>query len=438
MRLFQNKNLYKTFFPLLIVISLQQLAALMVNMVDNIMLGTYTELALSGATLVNQIQFMLQSFVTGIGTGVAVLGAQYWGKGQVDPIRRITSVGLKFGSLIGLIFFLLTLLLPRSILGLFTSDQAVVAVSNTLMYSLQSVETAFVGTVMSISTIFINMCLNYCLIFGHFGLPELGIVGAAIATLTSRVVELIIILVYLFFIDKKLKMRPHHLLNLDFGFLGDYVRVSLPVVITGGLWGVAQAAQTSILGHISAETIAANSIATVVFQLFVVVGMSGSNAASVTIGKTIGEGNLHLVKPYARSLQCIFLVLGAISAVLILLCKDWIISFYNVSAETVHLASQFLTVLGIASLGSCYEYPVEAGIIGGGGNTKYAAIMDTSFMWLFTIPMSYLSAFVWNLPPVVTFMFLKADQVIKCIPNAIYCNRFTWIRQLTRDEKTEE
>ena len=233
-------------------------------------------------------------------------------------------------------------------------------------------------------------------------------------------------------------MRPRHLLNLDFGFLGDYVKVALPVVITGGLWGVAQAAQTSILGHISAETIAANSIATVVFQLFVVVGMSGSNAASVTIGKTIGEGNIHLVKPYARSLQCIFLALGAISALLILLCKDWIISFYNVSAETARLASQFLTVLGIASLGSCYEYPVEAGIIGGGGNTKYAAIMDTGFMWLFTIPMSYLSAFVWGLPPVVTFMFLKADQVIKCIPNAIYCNRFTWIRQLTRDEKPTE
>ncbi len=452
MRLFQNKNLYKTFFPLLVVISLQQLAALMVNMVDNIMLGSYTELALSGATLVNQIQFMLQSFVSGIGTGVAVLGAQYWGKGQVDPIRRITSVGLKFGVIIGLIFFLVTLLIPQSVLGLFTSDRNVVAeglkylrimcwtyivyaVSNTLMYSLQSVETAFVGTVMSVSTILINMCLNYCLIFGHFGLPELGIVGAAIATLTSRVVELVIILVYLRFIDRKLKMRPRHLLNLDFGFLGDYVKVSLPVVVTGGLWGVAQAAQTSILGHISAETIAANSIATVVYQLFIVVGMASTSASSVTIGKTIGEGNVHLVRPYARSLQCIFLVLGTVSMILIFLCKDWIISIYSVSAETARLANQFLTVQGLTAICSCYQYPVGAGIIAGGGNTKYAAIMDTCFIWLFCIPMSYLSAFVWNLPPVATYAFLKADQVIKCVPNAIYCNRFTWIRELTRPEE---
>ena len=449
----ETKNLFRTFFPLLAVISLQQLAALAVNLADNLMLGAYSEVSLSGATLVNQIQFMVQSFVIGIGTGVTVLGSQYWGRGEVGPIRRITSIGLKFGALVGTAFFLLTLLWPAQVLGLFTGEAAVVAealkylkimcwtylifaLSNTLMYSLQSVETAFVGTVMSISTLCINMCLNYILIFGHFGAPELGITGAAIATLTSRVVELVIILVYLFFVDRKLCLRPRHLLNWDMEFLGDYIKVSLPVVVTQGLWGVAQAVQTAILGHISAETIAANSIATVVFQLFAVVGMSAASASSVTMGKTVGEGSLHLVRPYARRLQLIFLVLGALSGGLLMLCKEPILSLYAVSPETRRLASQFLTILAVCALGSCYEYPVEAGIVGGGGNTKYAAIVDNSFMWLFTIPMAYCSAFVWNFPPAVTFLLLKADQLLKCIPNAIYCNRFTWVRQLTRKKRT--
>lgn len=449
----KQKGLYRTFFPLLAVISLQQLASLAVNLADNLMLGAYSELALSGATLVNQLQFILQSLVVSIGSGVAVLGAQYWGKGQVSPIRRITSIGLKFGVLMGAAFFVITFFLPGPVLNLFTSDKSVVAeaqqylsimcytyliyaISNTLMYSLQSVETAFVGTVMSLSTLCINVCLNYILIFGRFGAPELGIRGAAIATLTSRLVELIIILIYLFFVDKKLNMRPKHLINWDMAFLRDFVKVSLPLVLTGGLWGVAQAAQTSILGHISAETIAANSIATVVFQLFVVVGMSASAAASVTMGKTIGEGRLDLVRPYTRRLQVIFLVIGLVSGTALYLCKDLIISFYAVSAETRELASQFLTILAVCSVGSCYEYPVEAGIVGGGGNTKFAAIMDNSFMWLFTIPLASLSAFVWKLPPAATFAFLKADQLIKCIPNAIYCNRYTWVRQLTRDNES--
>ncbi len=448
----KHKNLYRTFFPLLVVISLQQLASLAVNLADNLMLGGYSELSLSGATLVNQIQFILQSCVVGIGTGVAVLGAQYWGKRDISPIRRITSVGLKCGVAVGILFTVLTFLFPNAILGLFTGETAVVAegvrylrimcytyiiyaISNTLMYSLQSVETAFIGTVMSVSTLCINICLNYILIYGHFGAPELGIQGAAVATLTSRIVELLIILTYLFFVDKKLKLRPRHLLNWDMGFLKDYVKVALPVMITGGLWGVAQAAQTAILGHISAETIAANSIATVLFQLFAVVGMSASYAASVTMGKTVGDGKLDLVRPYARRLQLIFLWLGMISGGLLFVCRDAILSLYSVSAETRALARQFLTVLSVTTVGSCYEYPVEAGIVGGGGNTKFAAIMDNGFMWLFTIPAAYLSAFVFGFSPVITFCCLKADQVIKCLPNSIYCNRFTWVRELTREEE---
>ena len=439
---------YMTFFPLLFVVMLQQLAALAVNLVDNIMLGTYTELALSGATLVNQIQFTLQQIAAGIGMGIVVLASQYWGQRRTEPIKRIINIGVKFGLLIGIIFFLLTKLFPVQVLSLFTNDKAVIdegvrylniicwtylifSVSNSLMYSLQSVETAMVGTVMSISTICINMCLNYCLIFGNFGAPEMGVAGAAIATLVSRIVELIIILFYVFKMDKKLSINPVEFLRFDTSYLADYIRVSTPIVVSGGLWGVAQAAQTAVLGHISATVIAANSIATVIFQIFAVVGMSSANVASVTMGKTIGEGKLSMVRSYAKTMQIIFLLIGVIFGGLMFLCKNVIVNLYTVSAETKELTIMFLTILSITTIGTCYEYPVESGIIAGGGVTKYAALIDNLFMWLFTIPAAYLSAFVFQFPPAVTFCFLKADQLLKCIPNFIVCNRYRWVRILT-------
>ena len=445
----RDRSFYRVFFSLLLVISLQQLAALAVNLADNVMLGRYTELALSGATLVNQIQFVLQQVAAGIGLGIVVLASQYWGKREIEPIRKIISIGVKVSFVVGILFFAASALWPEQVLSLFTHDKAVIAegvrylkvicwtylvfsVSNSLMYSLQSVETAMIGTVMSISTICINVCLNYCFIYGNFGAPELGIVGAAVATLVSRVVELVIILIYVLFVDKKLKMTLKDLFGFDFTYLKDYVKVSTPIVISGLLWGVAQAAQAAVLGHISAVVIAANSIAIIIAQIFAVVGMSSANVASVVMGKTVGAGRLNMVRSYAKTMQGVFLLIGIFFGGMMFLLKDWIVDFYSVSEETKTLALQFLTIMSISTVGTCYEYPVEGGIIAGGGDTRYAAWMDNLFMWLFTIPAAFLSAFVFEFSPVVTFWCLKADQLIKCIPNFITCNRFRWVHILTR------
>ena len=447
----RDASFYRTFFPLLFVIVLQQLAALAVNLADNIMLGRYSELALSGASLVNQLQFTLQQIAAGIGMGIVVLAAQYWGQKRTGPIKKIISLGVKCGFFSGVLFFAISQLAPAGVLGLFTGDEAVIGegmrylkvicwtypvfgLSNSLMYALQSVETAMIGTVMSCSTICINVCLNYCLIYGNFGAPELGIVGAAVATLVSRLVELGIILVYILFLDKKLHMKLWELLRWDGTYLQDYLKVSTPIVISGLLWGVAQAAQTAIPGHMSATAIAANSIAIILFEIFAVLGAACANTASVVTGKTIGAGKLDKVKAYSKTMQGIFLLGGLFSGGMLFWCKDWIVNFYTVSPAVKAMAVDFMTVLSVASIGSCYEYPVEGGIIAGGGSTKYAAVVDNLFMWLFTIPSAALSAFVFQFPPVVTFAFLKADQILKCIPNCITCNRYRWVKLLTRGD----
>lgn len=446
-----DRSFYKTFFPLLVVISLQALAALMVNMVDNFMLGTYSELALSGATTVNQIQFILQQLVAGIGLGVVVLGSQYWGKGDVAPIRRIISVALKFGVAVGIVFCVVTLLFPSAVLGLITNDAAIVAegvkylrlmsvtylifpVSNVLMYSLQSVETAFIGTIMSLSTIAINGVLNYCLIFGNLGAPELGIVGAGIATLISRGVEFLIIAVYILRIDRKLRMKLRHLVNLDVTYFRDFIKTATPPMVCGALWGVAQGAQTAVLGHMSGTAIAANSIAVIIFQIFAVVGMSAANASSVTIGKAVGSGRTDKIREYSRTLQVIFVCLGVLSGLALFLMKERIVGMYTVSEETRRLAVKFLTVLSVTTVGTCYEYPVEGGIVAGGGDTKYAAIVDNCFMWIFTIPAAAAAAFLFRAEPVAVFWILKLDQLLKCVPNFIYCNfrQHKWVRSLTK------
>lgn len=447
------KEMLRQFFPLLLAVGLQQLLALVVNLIDNFMLGQYAEAAMSGATAVNQYQFIIQQVVGGgIGAGVAILAAQYWGKQEIDPIKKIFSVGIKFSFAIGLLFTLATALFPEPLVSLITNDPAIIAqgteymrimcftyvifsISVTLMFTFQGVQTAFIGTIMSASTIVINFCLNYVLIFGNFGAPQLGIKGAAYATLASRSVELIIILIYALKIDKKIKLKIKDFFSLDNSYIKDFLVVVAPLVLSGVLWGVSNAAQIGILGHLGAVAIGASSIAIIIFQIFAVFGISCANAASVVIGKTVGSGKRELIKPFTKTLQLVFIAFGLVSSALMFTCRHAIVGMYNISPETKSMALTFITILCITMVGSIYEYPVMGGIIGGGGDTRYQAIIDILFMWCFCIPLSALSAFVFEWGPVITFVCLKVDQLLKCIPNAIYCNSYKWIKDRTRSKE---
>ena len=447
----KDKPFYKAFFSMTAIIALQNLITFAVNLADNVMIGGYSQDALSGVAMVNQIQFLLQMVVGGIGNGITVLGAQYWGKKQIEPIRRVTSIGMVLAIGASALMMLAVYFFPSQVLSLLTNEQAVIAegkkylviicysyilfaITNVLLASLRSVETVRIGFVVTLTALAVNVVLNYGLIYGRLGMQEMGVEGAAIATLISRIVEFLIVVIYALLFDKKIGWKPKDLLHLDGSLFRDYIRVGMPLILSSSIWGLAMSAQTAILGRMGGETIAANSIATTIFQVITVVTYGSASASSVVIGKAVGEGDIPRVKAYSKTLQIIYIFIGILTGLVLWLCKDFIISLYSITEETRALTVEFIAVLSVTVIGTSYQCACLTGIVTGGGDTKFVLINDLIHQWLIVIPSAFLSAFVFHAPLWVTFACLKSDQVLKCFVAIVKVNRYKWIRVLTREE----
>jgi putative MATE family efflux protein len=314
------------------------------------------------------------------------------------------------------------------------------AATQVLLGVMRSVECAFIGFVNSCAALVINLVLNYLLIFGHFGFPALGVRGAAIATLVSRIIELLIVIVYIAVFDKKLKLKFSDFLHTDREITKKFIKVSTPVIMSGTSWGIAMGLQTAILGRLTDPVITANSIASTIFQIVTVVIYGAASAASVMIGKTIGEGKLdsggdadllrNELKHRARWLQVIFLGLGLATSMTLLGLRDFIISCYDVTPETAELARQFISVLCVPVVGTAYQMACLTGIVRGGGDTKFVFYNDLIFMWGLVLPSSFIAAFVLETSPLWIFICLKADQILKCSVAVVKVNRFKWMKKI--------
>lgn len=444
-----DKFFYKSFFGMMVGVALQSLVAYSVNMTDNIMLGMYSQDALSGAAMVNQIFFLVQQITMAIGSALIILTSQYWGKDKIGPICVLTGIALKAGLIFGFIVVAICSLFPVEILGIFTTSPAIIQqgvdylsllqwtfilfiISNTFICALRSVGTVKIAFYISIISLIVNAGINYVLIFGMWGFPEMGVTGAAVGTFIARLLEVIIVVVYVWKIDKKIHLFEYNFWQNDKILTFDYRKVATPLIVNQIFWAVSIPIQTAILGHLSDDAIAANSIATTFFQYLKVIVVAFTSAASVMIGNAIGRGFLADIRSEARSMAVIVTIIGVVLAIVLYLLRYPLLSVYALSDTAFDMALQFMIVMSFVMVGMSYQLPVSTGIIQGAGDTHFILKMNMVSIWAIVMPLSFLSAFVWQLPVVWVVLMLQSDQIFKCIPVFIRFRSYKWIRNLAR------
>ncbi len=445
----ESKNFYRKTLALVIPMALQNLINVGISSIDVIMLGKVGEKVLSGASLGAQVQFIMGLLLFGVTSGAAVLMAQYWGKRDMRSIETVFSIAVKIALAAGVLFTIAALAVPQVLMSFFTNDDEVMAngvlylrvvgfsyIPNalTMIYlnSIRSMEKVGIGLVTYLFSLVTNIIVNALLIFGYFGFPKLGVMGAAAGTVAARIVEFIIVLIY----DKKFNdVFTFHLKYFKIknkGLESDFLKISAPVIANELMWGLGLSTMTAITGHLGSAATAANSVAQVCRNLATVIAFGVANAAAVMIGKAIGEGNKELAKIYGGRFIKLSIGTGIFGSLVLLCARPVILSVLVLSDDARKLLSVMILIMSYYVIAQAYNTTLIVGIFRGGGDTRFGFFLDVAFMWGVSIIIGYIAAFVFGLPAVVVAFILYSDEVLKIPVSTWRYKTYKWLNDVTR------
>lgn len=451
----KDKSFYKTLLMIAIPIALQDLITFATSTMDTVMLGLAdnTGTLLSASSLANQPIFLLFQFIFGISGAGVVLASQYWGKGDIPSIKKIISIIIKIVFFASIAVAVLVMIIPEAIMGLYTNDAEIIAkgadylrivgmgyvafsVAQGFVCLIRSVEIVKISIIVNLAAFVSNTVLNYIFIFGKLGFEPMGIKGAAIATFISRVIQLIIVLVYVFAIDKKLKFRVRDLFTFDKTLFKDLARYGSPVVLNEIMWGLAISVQAAVIGHIDylgGDAVAANSIAGIVQQIALIFIIGIANAATVVVGKSVGMNEGQKTIDKSKTLRNLSVIIGVFCCGLMLLFKDLAVGFYNFDEATINIAKDIIVAISFVTIFCAHNCMTVMGVLRGGGDTKFCLILETTTLWLCAVPLAFLTGVVFKAPIIVVMLSMKTDEYLKFIGTTIRLHGKKWIKSIARD-----
>lgn len=400
-----------------------------VNLVDVMMIGSLGDVAIAATGVANQVFYVYSILLFGIYSGAAVFLSQFWGKEDVAGIRRTMGYMLVPGIAFSLVFTLGAEFFPDTLLGIYTSDPAVVEAGRGylriigLSYMLNGITFAYAFTcrctgrvklpmLSSVVSVVANVSFNYILIFGKLGLPALGLVGAAIATVIARVLEGALLLVVVYIKKLPAAARLREMLRFDRAFFSQFCKTSAPVIINEGLWSIGTSMYNVIYGLLGTTALAAIQIVSTVINLFLVFCRSLSNAAAVLIGNKIGAGDEEGAKTYAMNFMLLQPLLGVGIAALLLAARPGILALFNTTEATFTAAWTLLGLHAIVIVPKHFNALVIVGICRAGGDTVYSAVMEVALIWLIALPLGFLGARL-GLSVGWVFLLISSEEIIK-------------------------
>lgn len=451
---FGNREFYKNIAKIAIPISLQQLITVGINLMDTIMLSSMGDAQLSASSLAGQFINLFQICCMGIGMGASVLTARFWGMGDLPALRKSVTIMLRFCAAFSAVFMVVTAAAPQWIMLLYTKDPELIAygdvylrymvptylcmsLSLTCTIVLRSVGEARVPLIVSILAFFVNVFCNWVFIFGMLGAPRMEIAGAALGTLIARIFELVFICGYFFCLDRKITYRFRHLRMQCRDLMGEYFRISIPVLISDSLLALGNNAVAMVMGHIGKAFVAANSVTMVVQQLSSVLTQGVANASGILTGHTMGRGEYERAQKQGYTFLGLGLLIGCFAACVILLLKDVVIGYYQVSQEARDIAQELMLAISFIVVFQSMNSILTKGVLRAGGDTKFLMAGDILFLWVASIPLGALAGLVLHFSPFWIYTLLKIDQIIKCVWCFFRLRSRKWMKKISApQEKT--
>lgn len=448
-RFFDDKVFFSTMLRLAVPIAMQQFVMNALNAVDVLMIGQLGEISVASIGLANQFFFLLSLFLFGVGSGSAVFSAQFWGRGDVANLRRVLGLALAIALTGASLFTATALFAPQMIMRFYTTDPAVIALGSHYLrtvgwcyvptaisvmvgITLRSTRNVKLPMAVSIGALSLKTLLAYGLIFGRFGLPALGVTGAATATVIARFVECATLLFLSYRLRLPTAAQPRELVAWDRVFLRRFARTASPVVVAEILWSLGITTYSAIYARIGTDAIAAVNIASTVEGIALVPFMGLGNACAIILGNHIGAGDTETANDYARRfLKLAILVALGVGAVVFGVSRV-ILQLYRVSPEAQIYGRNILTVVAAVMWLKAANMVIIVGILRSGGDTRFGLFLDTGPLWLIGVPLALLGAFVFGLPVYWVVLLVMADELTKFLIGLRRVASGRWINNVVR------